>query len=146
MIRAAHEFVVWLIHKIGKFPRDLRFKLGAKLERQALEVLESPTRARHARQRSPLLDAVNVDLEVLRFLLRIAHDLQALPTKNYGEACRRRIDIGKQVGGRRQSSANRADSAPDLVLRETGICGWFGVAEVIRRCRRGVFRGRPCGG
>lgn len=27
VIRACHEFAVWLIPKIGKFPRDLRFAL-----------------------------------------------------------------------------------------------------------------------
>jgi hypothetical protein len=86
VIRTAQEFVVWLIPKIGKFLRDLRFTVGEKIERQALAVLEGLIRARYARQRTAMLDAVNVDLEVLRFLLRIAHDLRALPTKSYGEA------------------------------------------------------------
>ena len=110
VIRAAQEFVVWLIPKIGKFPRDLRFTVGEKIERQGLAVLEGLIRARYARQRTPMLDAVNVDLEVLRFLLRIAHDLRALPTKSYGEACGRLLDIGKQVGGWRKSGADRAVS------------------------------------
>ncbi len=57
-----------------------------------------------------MLDAVKVDLEVLRFLLCIAHDLRALPTKSYGEACGRLLDIGKQVGGWRKSGANRLGS------------------------------------
>lgn len=109
VIRAAHEFVVWLIPKIGKFPRDLRFTVGEKIERQALAVLEGLIRARYSRQRTPMLDAVNVDLEVLRFLLRIAHDLRALPTKGYGEACGRLLEIGKQVGGWRKSGANRVE-------------------------------------
>jgi hypothetical protein len=81
-----------------------------KIERQALAVLEGLIRARYARQRTAMLDAVNVDLEVLRFLLRIAHDLWALPTKSYGEACGRLLDIGKQIGGSRKSGANRVGS------------------------------------
>jgi len=32
VIRAAYELVVWLIPKIGKFPRDLRFTLGEWIE------------------------------------------------------------------------------------------------------------------
>jgi hypothetical protein len=67
VIRAAHEFVVWLIPKIGKFPRDLRFTVGEKIERQSLAVLEGLIRARYARQRTPMLDAVNVD----RFFQRL---------------------------------------------------------------------------
>jgi hypothetical protein len=45
VIRAAYEFTTWLIPKIGKFPRDLRFSLGERIERQTLLVLEGLIRA-----------------------------------------------------------------------------------------------------
>lgn len=109
VIRAAQEFVVWLIPKIGKFPRDLRFSVGEKIERQALGVVEGLIRARYAKQRTGILDGVNVELEILRLLLRTAHDLRALPTKAYGDACGKLLEIGKQIGGWRKVGAGRTE-------------------------------------
>jgi hypothetical protein len=56
-----------------------------------------------------MLDVVNARLEILRFPLRIAHDLRALPTKSYGESCGRLLDTGKQVDGWRKSGPNRVE-------------------------------------
>jgi hypothetical protein len=43
VIRAAQEFVVWLIPKIGKFPRDLRVALGEIVGRLTLSVVAQDT-------------------------------------------------------------------------------------------------------
>ena len=40
IIRAFYEFVLWLSPKIGRFPRDHRFVLGERMERQLYEILE----------------------------------------------------------------------------------------------------------
>jgi hypothetical protein len=98
VVQATYDFVVWLIPKIGKFPRDLRFTLGEKIERQSLEILEGLIRARYQSEKIRLLSAVNVELEVLRFLLRAAHDLKALPPKAFGDSAKRLVDIGRQIG------------------------------------------------
>ena len=104
VIQACHDFTVWLLPKIGRLPRDLRFTLGEQIERLTLHILEGLIRARYDTQRGPILDTVNVDLEVLRHLIRVAHDLKALPTKAYGDAAKKLLDIGGQVGGWRKSS------------------------------------------
>jgi hypothetical protein len=41
IIRALYEFLVWMIPNIEKFPRDLRFTLGERLEQRILGVLET---------------------------------------------------------------------------------------------------------
>lgn len=107
VIRACHEFIVWLLPKVGKFPRDLRFTLGEKIEQRALSVLELLIRARYQADRAALLDAANVDLEILRFLLRMAHDLKALPTKVYGQSSGKMLQIGQQIGGWKKSTGRR---------------------------------------
>lgn len=110
VIQACYDFTVWLLPKIGKLPRDLRFTLGEKIERLTLHILEGLIRARYDSDRGPILDDVNVDLEVLRHLIRVAHDLKALPTKAYGDAAKQLMDIGIQVGGWRKSTDRRVSS------------------------------------
>ncbi|MFO1004660.1 MAG: diversity-generating retroelement protein Avd [Planctomycetaceae bacterium] len=107
VIQACYDFTVWLVPKIGKLPRDLRFTLGERIESLALHLLEGLIRARYEADRGVILDQVNVDLEVLRYLIRVAYDLKALPIKAYGDAAKQLMDIGVQVGGWRKLTARK---------------------------------------
>jgi hypothetical protein len=99
ILRAFYDFAVWLIPKIAKFPRDHRFVLGERIERQLYTILENLIRAKYTRLRKAILEQVNLDLEILRFQLRLAKDLRCLPLKSLGQAAQQIIDIGRQVGG-----------------------------------------------
>ncbi|MCA9013627.1 MAG: diversity-generating retroelement protein Avd [Planctomycetaceae bacterium] len=104
IIRAWYEFLIWIIPKIGKFPRDLRFTLGERLEQRILAVLELLIRARYDKHRLDLLQEANTELDVILYLLRAAHDLKALPTKAYGDASGKLLEVGKQLGGWKRTS------------------------------------------
>jgi hypothetical protein len=99
LIDAAYKLVVWSCQHIAKFPRSHRFTLGERLERQLYRILEGLLRARYCRDRMPLLQGVNLDLEVLRFQFRLAKDLRCLATKSYGHAARTVNEMGRMVGG-----------------------------------------------
>jgi len=51
------------------------------------------------RERRSILESINVDLEVLRFQIRLARDLNCLSIKSYGTTAQKLVEIGKQVGG-----------------------------------------------
>jgi hypothetical protein len=55
---------------------------------------------------SPILTEVNAELEVLRFQIRLAKDLKALPVNSQGHAAGL---IGAQVGGWIKSLKPRTD-------------------------------------
>ena len=62
-------------------------------------MLEKLLRAKYTRQRQPLLEEANMILEILRFQIRIAKDLQCLKIESYGFAAKAIDEIGKLVGG-----------------------------------------------
>ena len=99
IIRAHYDLILWLMPKIGKFSREHRFTLGQRIERLLYDILEKLIRAKYNRQRRPILEAVNVDLEVLRFQIRLAKDLCCLSVNSYGNASGQLVEIGRQVGG-----------------------------------------------
>jgi hypothetical protein len=99
IIRAHYDLVLWLMPKMGKFPREHRVTLGQRIEHLLYEILEKLIRAKFSRQRRELLEAVNVDLEVLRFQVRLAKDLRCLSVSSYGQVAQRLLDVGRQVGG-----------------------------------------------
>ena len=63
------------------------------------KTLETLIAAKYTRQRSELLEKANLGLEILRFQLRLAKDLQCLRTKSYGFAAKAIDEIGRLVGG-----------------------------------------------
>ena len=99
IIRAFYDFILWLSPKIAKFPRDQRFVLGERMERQLYGILENLLRAKYTPARKAILEQVNLDLEILRFQVRLAKDLRCLPLKGYGLAAEQITAIGRQVGG-----------------------------------------------
>jgi len=152
ILRAFYDFVLWLAPKIAKFPRDHRFVLGERMERQLYVVLENLIRAKYTRQRAPILQEVNVDLEILRFQLRLAKDLKCLPVKAYGLAAERLVEIGRQVGGWQRQARTSTALRPRAGWPEPGdsriASGVPCAVQAIVRCRcsvTGQTRKRPGG-
>src|SRR5215831_7567869 len=99
VITKTYDFILWSCHHTGKFPRNHRFVLGERIERNLYDLLELLIRAKYSRQRQPLLEQANLVLEILRFQMRLAKDLQCLKVESYGFASRAIDEIGKLVGG-----------------------------------------------
>jgi hypothetical protein len=111
----AYELVKWFLGHLAKFPRSHRYGLGQRIEARLYAVLEGLIHSRYtsALERERSLAAVNLDLEVLRMLSRLAHGLAILPHKSHEYAVREMNEIGKMVGGwlrqQRQAKAPSSD-------------------------------------
>jgi len=70
---------------VENFPRSYRFSVGDRLVQGILDLL--------------------LRLNRLRFLLRLAKDLNLLNVDSYGHAAERVEEIGRMVGGWRKASA-----------------------------------------
>lgn len=93
------DLIRWACHHTGRFPRNHRFVLGERIERHLYDLLETLIRARYTRPRQALLEQANLTLEVLRFQMRLAKDLQCLKVNSYGFAGKAIDEIGRLVGG-----------------------------------------------
>ncbi|HKI32520.1 MAG TPA: diversity-generating retroelement protein Avd [Gemmataceae bacterium] len=99
VITKTYDLVLWSCHHAGRFPRSHRFVLGERIERNLYDLLETLIRARYTRERQALLGQANLTLEVLRFQMRLAKDLQCLKVNSYGFAAKAIDEIGRLVGG-----------------------------------------------
>ena len=99
VITKTYDLILWSCNHTSRFPRQHRFVLGERLERNLYDLLETLIQAKYSRERKPLLDAANLKLEILRFQVRLAKDLQCLKTTSYGFAAKQIDEIGKLVGG-----------------------------------------------
>ncbi len=89
---------IWSCRHTGKFPRNHRFVLGERIERRLYELLETLLQAKYSRERQRLLQQANLSLEILRFQMRLAHDLECLRVSSYGFAAQAIQQIGSMIG------------------------------------------------
>lgn len=102
VIDDCYELSCYLSRRVEKFPRHQRHTLGAGIEQQLQAILAQLIRAKFAsgaEAKRGLLTEVNVELEVLRFQLRLAKDLTALPLTSHGHSAKLVEQVGTQVGG-----------------------------------------------
>src|SRR5262245_12296216 len=103
VITKTYDLILWTCHHTSRFPRNHRFVLGDRIERTLYDLLETLIQAKYTRQRQALLERANLRLEILRFQIRLAKDLQCLKANSYAFAAKAIDEIGKLVGGWRKS-------------------------------------------
>jgi hypothetical protein len=108
VITKTYDLILWSCRHTGKFPRNHRFVLGERIERHLYELLETLIQARYTRQRQALLERANLLLEILRFQMRLAKDLQCLKVDSYAFATKGIDEIGKLLGGWLKSAGGKA--------------------------------------
>ena len=94
-----YDFMLWLVRHTEKFPRHHRYSLGAAMERRLQSILDLLLRAKYTQEKEGYLSDANLELELLRFQVRLATDLRALPIKSQEHAARQMNAIGAQIGG-----------------------------------------------
>jgi hypothetical protein len=76
VITKTYDLILWSCNHTSKFPRNHRFVLGERIERNLYTLLETLIRAKYTKQGQRVLEDANLTLEILRFQMRLAKDLQ----------------------------------------------------------------------
>lgn len=105
VVEKHYSLVLWMLPKIANFPKDQRFLLADRIERLLLDILELLIEAVYSKNKREILIKVNLRLDVLRFMMRIAKDMKYVNVNSYDFFCQSSIEIGKMVGGWLKASA-----------------------------------------
>ncbi|MBX3464317.1 MAG: four helix bundle protein [Planctomycetes bacterium] len=117
VLRQWEEFTGWFLNHTGRWPKAARFSLTQRLENHALDVTEMLVQARYEpRQRAGLLRAINLRLERMRFLCRIARDAKVEQPKGFEATLRRLDEVGRMVHGWRVAIGDRRPRTGDEVV------------------------------
>jgi hypothetical protein len=98
-ITQLYDFILWMIPKIDKFPRNRKFILGDRIETLMLDILDHLIDAAYSRQKTTPLRHANLKLEKLRYLIRLSKDMKLISLKAYEFAARSMDAIGRSIGG-----------------------------------------------
>ena len=117
----AGDILRWVIPKVGKFPKNVRYGLGARLESAHFDVLEELIRAQYARggDRGRALELANTRLQIARHLARMARELNLLSEESAVYLARLQVDLGTQVGAWRKASVAMASASAFSAIQPT---------------------------
>ena len=91
--------MLWMIRHIEKYPRHHRYSLGVAMENRMQTILEMFLKAKYRSNKKEILSDANIELEILRFQLRLSKDLKILTVKSYGYGSECLLKVGSQAGG-----------------------------------------------
>jgi hypothetical protein len=94
-----HDLLLYMLPQLNKFPRDQKFVLGDRIETKLLEVQECCLRAYYGRDKRAHLLEANLQLEVTRHLIRLAHALRLFSNHTYGVISEKVDVVGRMIGG-----------------------------------------------
>ncbi|MGB6917070.1 MAG: four helix bundle protein, partial [Phycisphaerae bacterium] len=73
-----YDVTKWLLDRLDSFPKNQRFVFGQRIADRTLNILELLVEAAYSSRKAHLLARANRDIEVLRWLIRMAKDRKLL--------------------------------------------------------------------
>lgn len=102
--RKIEDAIVYSFQALTHFPKSERFTSAAEIRASFLRILSLTVRANKTRRRLPLLYDIDVELDVLRSLVRVSQAMGFLPFKKYEQISLFLTEIGRMLGGWIRSS------------------------------------------
>lgn len=94
-----YDLMAWFSGKFSKYPRKYKYIIGERIFNLMLDILEKIIEAKYGRSKTHFLKVVNLDLEKLRFLVRLSKDTDCISNKSYEFMSKEIDEIGKMTGG-----------------------------------------------
>lgn len=94
-----YDLILYLFPIVNRFPKSQRFVLGQQIENSLVEIAKMIVEANKRRNKLNVLYNMDVELEKLRLLVRLAKDLRFLSVKRYGLIAEKLDEIGRLLGG-----------------------------------------------
>ena len=97
-----YDLVKYLIPIVNRFPRDYKFTLGDRMTNLVLDLLEQYIQAYYSgnfKAKYEILLKNNLQLERMRFLIRLAHDFKLFSNQRFGYISGLIDEIGRMNGG-----------------------------------------------
>lgn len=102
LFQATYKLYLAWYRRCQTIPKKDRFAIGQKTENLLLEIMTHVVAAYHTKdaiRKREILTQINLKLESVKILLRLAKDVRAIEQQPYIEYEERLQEIGKMLGG-----------------------------------------------
>ena len=96
-----YDLILYSFPIIDRFPLKQKFVLGQQIQNCMIEIVKLMIQANKFGDKHKLTNLyyVDVELEKLRTLIRLAADLGFMSHEKYGHHCEKIVEVGKLLGG-----------------------------------------------
>ncbi len=94
-----NDMADWLFPIVDRFPRAEKFALCTQIKNSVYALMKLTIRAQKAREKLRWLYEVDIELEILRSLIRHAHVRKYLSHKKYETVSKMLSEVGRVLGG-----------------------------------------------
>lgn len=100
VVTHTYDLLKYLIPQLLKFPRTQKFVLADRIQNQLSDILGMLIEGYYSgrSEKATILRKANIELEKLRYFIRLAHDTRCINLKRYEFIQGRINEIGAQVG------------------------------------------------
>lgn len=83
ILQKMYDFYLWVYPALGRYPKHEKFVLTTQTKNTCLRILTLIVKANKVKARKPVLFEIDTELEMLRLLFRLAHDVGYLSVRKY---------------------------------------------------------------
>jgi len=92
----------WILDTVEKFPKSVRFTISGRIGNMTLDVMEGIIEAIYTKDRSHILERLNLRIEKLRVMFRISYRRKYISRSQYEHVSEILDETGKMLGGWRK--------------------------------------------
>ena len=92
----------WILDTVEKFPKSVRFTISGRIGNMTLDVMEGIIEAIYTKDRSHILESLNLRIEKLRVMFRISYRRKYISRTQYEHVSEILDETGKMLGGWRK--------------------------------------------
>ena len=105
LLRKVEDMIQYGYDCLRRFPKAERFTLAAEIKLCMLTILRRNIEANKRYYKKTTIRDMDTEMEVLKHLVRMAHDLHFLPHRQYKLWQEMNVEIGRMIGGWLKSAA-----------------------------------------
>jgi len=99
ILQRCYDMIEYGYVALRQYPKSERHTLAAETKRSMYELLRLIIRANKRYFKKTTLQDIDIEIDNLRYLIRLANSLGFLPFKQYENWSRKINEIGKMLGG-----------------------------------------------
>jgi hypothetical protein len=94
-----YKVLDWIMDTTEKYPKSARFTIATSTVNTSTALLEGIIEAIYTKDRTHILEKLNLYIEKLRVYMRIAHDRRYISVRQYEYISEELNETGKMIGG-----------------------------------------------
>jgi len=111
IIQKTYDLIKWYVPILNRLPRHHKFLLGDRMIANLYDLLEQLLKARYERDKLHRLEALNSQLDVLRYQTRLLVDFELISVQRYEYVSGLLNGVGVELGGWIKTQEERQQAA-----------------------------------